>query len=73
MAKRTLKERMIAAILADGGKQVKVSPKTVIMTMPSIPDRFLYLGNAGSLRIGKTKTTSIPHDKLKAKLLASQP
>lgn len=73
MAKRTLKERMIAAILANGGKQVKVSTKTVIMTLPTLPDTFLYLGNSGSLRVGKTKTTSIPYDRLKAKLLASQP
>jgi len=73
MAKRTQKERMIAAILANGGKQVKISPKSVVMTLPSLPDTFLYLGNGGSLRVGKTKTVSIPHDRLKAKLLASQP
>lgn len=73
MAKRTQKERLIAAILASGGNQVKVSPKTVVMTLPTLPGIFLYLGNAGALRGGRTKTASIPYDRLKARLLASQP
>lgn len=69
---RTLRERLQAAIIAKGGTQHKVTGKSIVMTYPGL-DGFLYLGAAGSLRAGKTKTASIPYDHLKARLLASEP
>ena len=73
MAKRTQKQRIIAGILANGGKEVttKATRKSTVFTYPNL-DGFLYVGNVGSLRNGKTKVTSIPFDRLKAKFLAEQ-
>jgi hypothetical protein len=71
MAQRTQRERLQAAIIAKGGKEHKVTGKSIVMTYPGL-DGFLYLGKAGSLRAGKNKTDSIPYDRLKARLLAEQ-
>ena len=73
MAKRTQTERIIAGILANGGKEVtaKATRKSRVFIYPNL-DSFLYVGNAGSLRNGKSKVASIPFDRLKAKFLTEQ-
>jgi hypothetical protein len=68
---KTQKQRILAGIVAKGGKEVKVTSKSVVMTYPGL-DGFMYVGNNGSMRIGKTKGTSIPWNKQKAKFLAEQ-
>jgi hypothetical protein len=77
MAKRTQKQRILAAIVAKGGKEVKVTSKSVVMTCPWLNrdnglELFLYVGNNGSLRAGRTKGESIPYNKLKARFLEEQ-
>jgi len=71
MEPKTQRDRLFAAIIARGGKEHKVTDKSIVMTYPGLSG-FLYLGKAGSLRTGKTKTDSVPYDRLKALLLAEQ-
>lgn len=74
MAKRTQKERIIAAIIAGGGVKQKSTPKSDVYTYPLLPDgKFFFIGAGGSLRAGRVKSESIPYNRFKAKFLAEQP
>jgi hypothetical protein len=70
---RSQKERIEAAILANGGIMIKNTSKSDVFTYPLLPDgMFFYVGNNGSLRAGKSKADSIPYNKFKAKFLSEQ-
>lgn len=70
---RTQTQRIEAAILAHGGALIKATHKTKTFSLPQLDaGSYLYLGNAGSLRVGKTKDVSIPWNRLKAEYLKEQ-
>ena len=76
MAKRTtLQQQLAAAIIATGGARVEHTrvAKMQVFTHPRFPEKFVYVGKAGALRVGKNRAQSIPMDNFKASLLASSP
>lgn len=72
MAKKTIQQNLIEALLARGCTKVKVLSGCVVMTHPS-DGFFLYVGKLGSLRRGRNRTMSLPVDGLKARLLEGRP
>lgn len=71
MPAKTLRERLIIALEARGCVEVdgKRTHLSVVFTYPGKEDQFIYIGSAGSFRVGRTKASSIPFDRLKDKLL----
>jgi len=59
MPKLTQKEALINALTTSGWSVVQMGTKTVKMKHPE-QTKFLFIGNAGSLRRGMNKTSSIP-------------
>lgn len=71
--KRTIRERIIAGLLAEGAQRTKRTSKSDVFLHPDFPGKNLYVGAIDSLRIGRTKDASVPAERLKAKLLEAQP
>lgn len=59
MAKQTLQERFIAALVKKGLKEVKRTTKYVVFDRND-KATFYYVGKSGALRVGRTVSTSIP-------------
>ena len=74
MAKRTQSARLIAGLLARGHTElhVKHTVKSRAFDYPG-HDGYLYVGKAGSLRYGPNRHSSVPHNRLKRDILASEP
>lgn len=64
----TIKQRLIKAILERGGKKANYphACRYDVYTLPTIPDKFIFLGSRGACRIGRTVSTS--HDSRRVKL-----
>jgi hypothetical protein len=71
MKKPTISNRIATALVALGCVQIKQSVllKGGAFAFPDRPDDVYYVGNGGSLRMGRTKADSIPMDLFKAELL----
>ncbi len=68
MAKKTLQERFIAALTAERYERVKETHKYVVFRRDA--EYYYYVGKSGSLRFGRTVTSSIPvRNSFKAVLL----
>lgn len=79
MAKRTLQQRFVSALLARGETEVKRTSRYVVLTdqltTRSGPDNpfYFYVGRSGGLRQGRTVALSFPvSEKFKSSLLASE-
>lgn len=75
MAKKTIREQIIAALEARGLKPITNARTTkyIVFQHPNLDGRFLYVGAGGALRTGKTIADSIPADRFKQQLLAEAP
>lgn len=71
MAKRTIRQRIIAGLEARGEKLVKRTGRSDVYTCP-LPGKYYYVGKIDSLRCGSNKVNSIPVDGIKATLLKEQ-
>ena len=68
----TIQQRLIDALLARGESRVQArTGRYVVFTAKTFgkPEKFFFLGYAGALRFGRSATSSVPCDKLKARLL----
>ena len=74
MGKRTQSARLIAGLLARSHMElhVKHTAKSRAFDYPD-HDGYLYVGKAGSLRYGPNRQSSVPHNRLKRDILASEP
>lgn len=73
MAKQTLQERYIAALLKAGEKEVKRTSRYVVFTSRDIRGEtsamYYYIGKSGALRYGHTVATSIPASNARKQLI----
>lgn len=70
MAKKRTKHDRLLAALKRVGTQVRETANSTVFSLPDRPNTFVFLGNADSVRIGRTKKASIPVSaKYKDKLL----
>lgn len=60
---KTLQERLIVGLLKYGETEVKRLRGCVVFTRKNVPGQFFYIGARGSLRVGTTRSTSIPVSK----------
>jgi hypothetical protein len=72
MPKLILQTRFAMALESRGLKRVNKTNKYLTYQHPDVPDsKFWYLGNSGSVRIGKNRTTCLPaRQDTKDKMLA---
>jgi hypothetical protein len=73
MARPTIEQRLIAALLARGYVELTATRyvKATAFRHPTLPTRILFVGKNGSLRIGQNRTTSVPvSSRFKNELLA---
>ena len=75
MAKKTLQERFIEALLKSGEREVKRTGRYVVFSRDYFYPReecpYFYIGSSGALRSGPTVVASYPvHISFKKKLLA---
>ena len=71
MPKQTQQERIVDALISQGYRRVVNARSSKYITLENTdPDRKLFIGKAGAIRMGKNATDSISvTDRMKAKLL----
>jgi hypothetical protein len=78
MAKKTIRARIVEALEKRGETLLEHRAKTDKWSYQATTGNdsgtgYLFLGKAGSLRIGRTLAVSTPYDRLKARLLEEAP
>ena len=70
MAKATLQDRYKTALETRGSVVVKTATRCITLSRPTVAGTFYFLGNAGSVRVGRNRQMSIPvSETFKAALL----
>jgi hypothetical protein len=71
MPKQTQQEKLSHGLAVLGHKQVldARTARFLVFADAYLADRFYYVGKAGSLRVGRNLSASIPHDRLKKAIL----